>query len=136
MISEESVAKLLGQGWERNKVSKNGFLVEGSKERIKGSTAPDFINTKTMETVEVKNYNISTNQGIENLVSVTAGQAKHRATQLPSGYTQKVYVDITGQSLSKTQIRNIKQKIADRSGGVLKFENIEIDNFTAMANNG
>lgn len=50
---------------------------------IAGSTRPDLY--KATGAIDIKNYNLSTSQGQNNLVRDVVAQAKHRAQNLPAG---------------------------------------------------
>jgi hypothetical protein len=78
---------------------------------------------KYITSIEVKNYNIETNQNA--LINNVVKQAEERATNLPTGMTQKVKIDIRGQSVSETQQKAIKEAIAKKSNGIIKADNIK-----------
>jgi filamentous hemagglutinin len=71
----------------------------------------------------LKNYNIETNQN--GLINKVAEQAIQREVNLPAGMTQQIHIDIRGQIVSETQQDAIKQKIVEKSNGVIKKEDIK-----------
>ncbi|GAB2022986.1 hypothetical protein RyT2_20600 [Pseudolactococcus yaeyamensis] len=80
----------------------------------KGSTRPEYY--KPGHSVEVKNYNIQNNAGKNNLINNVSNQVKDRVTNLPQGTNQTIVIDIRGQDVSNDILREIRQKIIDKSG--------------------
>jgi filamentous hemagglutinin len=80
------------------------------------SVRPDWCIGTTCS-VEVKNYDISTNK--QALIRNVSQQAVRRQQELPSGMTQQVVIDVRGQSVDVQQEINIRRGIAQQSGGVI-----------------
>ncbi|WP_306850376.1 hypothetical protein [Luteibacter jiangsuensis] len=117
--SEIDVGKGLG-GDARPQVSyKDG---EEVKYGTPGSVRPDWCVGNTCS-VEVKNYNILNNE--QGLVNSVATQSKQRADNLPQGMTQKVVIDVRGQTVDLSQTQRIIKAIVDKSGGAIKPEDIQ-----------
>ena len=51
-------------------------------------------------------------------------QIQARSTNLPEGTTQRVFVDIRGQTLSPAERTALAQRIADNSGGAIGPEDV------------
>jgi hypothetical protein len=87
-----------------------------------GSVRPDYC-LGNVCSVEVKNYNIATNSN--GLINNVSQQAIDRAANLPHGMTQKVVIDIRGQTYSPQQLADIRLQIVQRSNGSVSSRNIE-----------
>jgi hypothetical protein len=118
--SEQYVGEQLGNKAEAQVSFKDGETVTRGTQ---GSVRPDFCKTDGSCSIEVKNYNIETNQNA--LINNVVKQAEQRATNLPTGMTQKVKIDISGQSVSKTQQDAIKEAIEKKSNGIIKADDIK-----------
>jgi hypothetical protein len=118
--SEQHVKDQLGDKAEAQVSFKDGETVTRG---TSGSVRPDFCKTDGSCSIEVKNYNIATNQN--GLINNVVKQAEQRAVNLPAGMTQQVQIDISGQVVSKIQQDAIAQKIVDKSGGIIKFDDIK-----------
>ncbi|MFI0429548.1 hypothetical protein [Mariniflexile sp. HMF6888] len=66
--------------------------------------------------IEIKNYALTTRGKISNLIGTVADQANYRYYNLPSGTSQSVYIDITGQNVSK----ELQNEIIDRINNKLE----------------
>jgi hypothetical protein len=117
--SEIDVGKQLPDDYSAQVSYKDGKVVNyGTKESVR----PDFCNGNTCS-IEVKNYDIETNQN--GLINKVAEQAKQREQHLPQGMTQEVRIDTRGQSVSESTQKIIQQKIFEKSGGIIKPEDIK-----------
>ena len=111
---------LAGRGYRAQISFKNGVEVPYG---TKGSSRPEYF--RPGSSVEVKNYNVETPKGQDSLVRNVSDQAITRATNLPNGTEQRVVIDVRGQSVTRVELNDIVQRIVDRSGGVIKPENIQ-----------
>ncbi|HHQ1131408.1 TPA: hypothetical protein ACSKOU_002727, partial [Listeria monocytogenes] len=66
--------------------------------------------------IEVKNYNVQTSSGQNNLINNVSKQIKERLTNLPPGTEQTILIDVRGQNVSNDILKNIRSKILDKSG--------------------
>ncbi|WP_420841908.1 RHS repeat domain-containing protein [Fimbriiglobus ruber] len=120
--SEIDVGKQLeGQGFEGQKSFLNGKEVPYG---TKGSSRPEYYKPGT--SVEVKNYEVTSAEGRNNLVKNVTDQAKERLGNLPSGTAQKVVLDVRGQKVSREVLDTLVEDIVKQSNGTLKNENITI----------
>ena len=85
----------------------------------KGSTRPELY--KPGHSVEVKNYNVETPSGQNNLVNNVSNQIKSRTPNLPSGTKQTVIVDVRGQNVSNEVLKSIRSRILDKSGVIVEI---------------
>ncbi|MBP2623226.1 hypothetical protein [Streptococcus oricebi] len=81
--------------------------------RTKGSVRPEYY--KSGHSIEVKNYNLETPSGRNNLVNNVSKQIIQRNANLPSGTFQTIVVDIRGQRVSHDILKSIKSKILNKS---------------------
>ncbi|MEK4628243.1 pre-toxin TG domain-containing protein [Solibacillus sp. FSL R7-0682] len=82
----------------------------------KNSSRPDFyINGHS---IEVKNYNLTTSSGRSNLIRNVSKQVNKRMSDLPENTKQTVIIDVRGQNVSRDVLRDVKQKINERTNGV------------------
>jgi hypothetical protein len=97
----------------REQVSfKNGSEV---KHGTKNSSRPDFyINGHS---IEVKNYKLTTSSGRNNLIRNVSEQINKRMTDLPNGTKQTVIIDARGQNVSRETLKDIKNKILEKTNG-------------------
>ena len=101
-----------------NKVSyKDGEVVSSG---TKGSTRPD--NTvydsegNLLQTVEIKNYDLNRSGGESQLINNVVNQAIAREAQLPNeNITQRVVIDIRGQSVGELQQQRIRTSIETKA---------------------
>nr|WP_256679427.1 hemagglutinin repeat-containing protein [Pseudomonas sp. Fl4BN1] len=117
--SEIDVGSDLGSGARPQVSYKNGQEVPYG---TSGSVRPDWC-VGGVCSVEVKNYNIATNQS--GLISNVSKQALQRAENLPKGMQQQVVIDVRGQMVTVEQERNIIKGIVQKSNGAIKPEAIE-----------
>lgn len=102
-------AEQMYPGYDTQKSFINGKEVPYGTE---GSTRPDLYNPG--HSVEVKNYDVTTNSGRNNLTNELNRQYTDRAQNLPSGTRQTAVIDVRGQNVSPETLvqleANIKQK--------------------------
>lgn len=113
-------AGLQGQGYRPQTSFKNGVEVPYG---TKGSVRPEYY--KPGSSIEVKNYNVQTAAGRSSLVRNVSGQATSRATNLPAGTRQDVYIDVRGQAVSRGDLNSMVNSIVTKSNGVLQPGNIK-----------
>lgn len=112
--SERDAGAALGEG-ARGQISYlNGKEV---KYGTLGSVRPDWITDGNVASIEVKNYNLATNQAA--LVKNVSDQAIKRAAHLPAGMEQQILIDVRGQIVGEAQKTAIIKDIAARSQGVI-----------------
>ena len=99
------------EGYDAQKSFINGEEVPYG---TKGSVRPEFY--KNGYSVEVKNYNIETSSGRNSLINNVSSQIKKRLTNLPEGTEQTVVIDVRGQDYNLEILRDIKNKIIEKSG--------------------
>ncbi|EAC5323005.1 hypothetical protein KV68_11445 [Listeria monocytogenes] len=80
----------------------------------KGSSRPELY--RQGHSIEVKNYNVQTSSGQNNLINNVSKQIKERLTNLPPGTEQTILIDVRGQNVSNDILKNIRSKILDKSG--------------------
>jgi hypothetical protein len=119
--SESDVAKKIGPNY-REQVS----FLDGKEVKYgtKGSTRPDLYSAGN--SVEVKNYKLTTGADQKRLIDNVANQAIQRSRELPNGTQQLLHIDVRGQNLSMLEASKIIEQIERASKGVLKTENITI----------
>lgn len=117
--SEIDVGKDLGDGWREQISFKDGKEVPyGTKDSVR----PDWCQGNTCS-VEVKNYNIATNQS--GLINNVAKQAIERQNNLPSGMQQEIVIDVRGQTISAIQEDAIIRGVVQKSNGIIKPTDIQ-----------
>ncbi|VYT97218.1 hypothetical protein [Clostridium tertium] len=79
----------------------------------KGSSRPDFY--KEGASIEVKNYKVTTSEGRSRLINNISNQVNKRITDLPSGTSQTIIIDVRGQNVSNDVLRSIRDKILEKS---------------------
>ena len=87
-----------------------------------GSTRPDVYFPG--ESIDIKNYNLTTSGGRSGLVRDVVAQAQTRATNLPVGDIQRVVIDVRGQNVSVTTLNRVSAQIAARSNGAIATDSI------------
>lgn len=105
-------------GYEYNKSYKviNGTLTEVSYGTT-GSVRPDYYNPSTKHCVDIKNYNIQTATGRNNLANNVINQYNQRVSVFPTGTKFEVRIDITGQSWTQSILDAIASAIETGTGG-------------------
>lgn len=116
--SEIDVGKNIGSEWRDQISYKYGSIVHHG---TPGSVRPDFVLGK-LSSIEVKNYNISTN--LNGLINKVSEQAIARQVHLPQGMVQEVVIDVRGQVLTNEIRRKILHDINSKSNGIIKASNI------------
>jgi filamentous hemagglutinin len=116
-VSEIDVGQTLPSGARYNVSYLNGVEVRYG---MPDSVRPDWVVGNT--SVEVKNYSIATNS--ESLVAIVSDQAIARAQHLPQGMSQRVVIDVRGQTVTPQQEARIVQDIVQRSRGTLAASDI------------
>ena len=80
----------------------------------KGSVRPDYYIDE--HSVEVKNYNIETHYGQNSLVYNISKQVKQRLSNLPEGTRQTIVIDVRGQLVNNSILKDIKDRIITKVG--------------------
>lgn len=88
----------------------------------KGSTRPELY--KPGDSVEVKNYDVTTSAGRSRLVRNVVDQAMKRAANLPEGTTQSLRIDVRGQDVPIDTLNEVASRIASRTGGKIDMSQI------------
>ena len=89
----------------------------------KDSVRPEYYKHGT--SVEVKNYNLQTSQGRNNLVRNVTKQAKKRGSELPKDTRQLVKIDVRGQNIPRETLSQVRNRIVKNSDKTLRQEDIE-----------
>ena len=84
----------------------------GTKESVR----PEYYHNGIKNSIEVKNYNIETSAGRNRLINNISIQVKQRVMHLPEGTKQTVVIDIRGQNISSSSLREIRNRIIENSG--------------------
>ncbi|MBU3231231.1 hypothetical protein N7M99_12170 [Shouchella clausii] len=85
----------------------------------KNSSRPDFYIKG--HSIEVKNYKVTTSSGRSNLIRNVSKQINKRISDLPEQTKQSVIIDVRGQNVSRDVLRDIKQKINERTNDVAEI---------------
>ncbi|MEZ2719774.1 hypothetical protein ACBP97_24950, partial [Niallia circulans] len=85
----------------------------------KNSSRPDFYIDG--HSIEVKNYKVTTSSGRSNLIRNVSKQINKRISDLPEQTKQSVIIDVRGQNVSRDVLRDIKQKINERTNDVAEI---------------
>jgi hypothetical protein len=117
--SELDVGSELGPGYREQLSFLGGREVPSG---TPGSVRPDWY--AVGDAVEVKNYDVQTATGRGRLVNVLGDQLQARAENLPEGTRQRVFVDIRGQDLPIAERGPLAERIAERSGGAVRPEDV------------
>lgn len=88
---------------------KNGKEVPKNK---RGSVRPEGY--KVGETIEVKNYDITTSSGKSNLIRDIVKQVRRRTANLPAGTHQKIVLDMRGQNLKGKELFKTYMEVRNR----------------------
>lgn len=86
----------------------------------KGSTRPDGFDYDLNSSLEVKNYNLTTERGKRSLINVLLKQFEYRLKNLPEGAEQIAFIDARGQNVSVQTLKEIKEELSQRTFGKLK----------------
>jgi len=86
------------------------FQGHAVKRGVKGSTVPDVYAREHQLAIEVKNYDIGTSKGQNDLVRAVVKGADKRAAHLPKGAQQALVLDVGGQQIDA----HVMQKIINR----------------------
>jgi len=79
-----------------------------------GSTRPDYFNTETSHSVEVKNYDVESSSGRSRLRRELERQYNDRLEHLPGNAEQTAVVDIRGQNVSPEILVDLETSIIER----------------------
>lgn len=113
-------------GGEEQKSYKNGEEVPYG---TPGSTRPDLVIVNqedgSITAVEVKNYDLSTDQRVEALCKEVRRQVGERGENMPDDTKQVICLDVRGQGLSEERIEEVKEKIKEACADV--YNDIPVD---------
>lgn len=90
---------------------KNGQEV---RSKSKGSVRPEGY--KPGESIEVKNYTLSTESGIKSMIRNVVGQFRQRQANLPANTVQNIVLDVRGQNLTAKQMIDIRSRLMTQTG--------------------
>ena len=122
--TQRDVAKLYGPDARQQVIFKGKVEITKSE---RGATIIDtFVSTLKLA-VEAKRRNLQT--ASSQAVYDTAKQARMRVDNLPPGVTQKVVLDVTGQSIPVERQIVLRERIVAKSNGALLPENVEFREF-------
>jgi filamentous hemagglutinin len=112
--SEIDVGNDLGLGYSDQVSYLNGEQVPTG---TLGSVRPDWVADDGSMSIEVKNYNIATNQN--GLINNVSQQVLQRTKNLPAGMEQQIIIDVRGQVITPDQENAIIQGIVQKSNGAI-----------------
>jgi hypothetical protein len=110
---------LAGKGYREQVSFKDGEEVPYG---TKGSTRPDHY--APGNSVEIKNYDVTSSAGRSRLVRNVVDQATKRAANLPEGTTQTLRIDVRGQDVPIDTLNEMASRIAARTGGRIDMSQI------------
>lgn len=99
------------KGYDSQKSFLNGKEVPYG---TKGSSRPELY--KPGHSIEVKNYNVQSKNGQNNLINNVSKQIKERIGNLPPKTDQTILIDVRGQNVTNDVLKNIRSKIIEKSG--------------------
>ena len=79
----------------------------------KGSVRPDYY--KTGSSVDIKNYNVETVSGRNNLANNIAKQYYQRNAHLPQRTKQSVMIDVRGQNVSNAELEALYNSVIEKT---------------------
>lgn len=95
-----------------------------------GSTRPDLVvvdeEAGSTTAVEVKNYDLSTDQRVEALCKEIRRQVGERGEHMPDGTKQVICLDVRGQGLSEERIEEVKERVKEACADVYKDIPVDI----------
>ena|GEM_PF-5579190 len=84
----------------------------------RGSVRPDYFREggflRQAHSIEVKNYNLMSASGQNNLIHNVSRQVNQRVNHLPQGTRQTIRVDVRGQTLTRVQENAIRKRILQK----------------------
>ena len=93
--------------------SQRSFLDGREVQRgTKGSSRPEYYTSR--HSVEVKNYNIESSSGINNLANNVSKQVNQRIVNLPTGTKQTIVIDVRGQTYTSETLEKIIKTITGK----------------------
>ena len=96
-------------GYDSQKSFLNGEEVPRG---TKGSSRPEYHTNG--HSIEVKNYNIESSSGINNLANNVSMQVNQRTINLPAGTKQTIVIDVRGQTYTKETLEKVVEKISSK----------------------
>lgn len=121
--SEQYVQQLYG-GSEQMSFLDGQVVPKGTP----GSTRPDVVRQLadgTWEAIEVKNYNLENSNNVFELYSELEREIAARAANLPTGYVQRIVLDVSGRGFGKELVTSVTEGIIARLASI--YPNIPID---------
>jgi len=97
------------------KIQKSFINGEEVKYGTKGSVRPDYF--KDGSSVDIKNYDVQSKKGRNNLIKNVEKQYYERINSLPSGTNQSVIIDIRGQKITDADLDDLYYNIIKRTNG-------------------
>ena len=77
-----------------------------------GSSRPELYQTGS--SIEVKNYNVQTSSGRNNLINNVCKQIEQRVSNLPKGTIQTILIDVRGQTVTEEILKSISSSILEK----------------------
>ena len=114
----ESTGKVLFSEYKSQHSFKNTINVEYG---TKGSVRPDEFSKVHNNSIDVKNYNLMSNNGITSLGRNIVKQYGQRVSQLPLGTKQSVLVDIRGQQVDRQALSKLDFYVKSRTNSEVEF---------------
>jgi len=85
-----------------------------------GSSRPDLYTEGS--SIEVKNYDVTSASGRNNLVNNVAGQVEQRVNDLPEGTKQTIVIDTRGQDVDAESLAGIRDAIGNKTSIDVEIE--------------
>lgn len=85
----------------------------------KGSVRPDLY--KEGHSIDVKNYDVTTSQGRDNLARNIEQQYYQRLEHLPTGTRQSVLIDVRGQDVSPSTLQDLADSISKKTNNGIEI---------------
>jgi len=108
---QQSEQDIVTPEYEQQVGFKNGKVVNT---KSKGSVRPEGY--RLGFSLEVKNYNLTTERGVKSMLKNVVGQIRQRQSNLPKNTVQNVVLDVRGQDLSTKQMMDVKSRLATQAG--------------------
>ncbi len=108
---QQSEKDLVTPDYEEQMSFKNGEPVSRNS---KGSVRPEGY--KLGESIEIKNYDLTTEKGIKSMINNVVKQVRQRSANLPKNTVQNIVLDVRGQKLNAKQMMSIRNRLTTQAG--------------------
>jgi RHS repeat-associated protein len=108
---QQSEAAAVDATYQKQVAFRNKKVV---KPNTRGSVRPEGY--KPSQSIEVKNYSLTTEKGIKSMISNVTKQVRQRQSNLPKNTTQNIVLDVRGQNLNAKQLMTIKSRLSTQTG--------------------